>query len=126
LKGIGSTEDNLKKAIEGEHFETSDMYPTFVKEAREEGNEEAAKLFEEIGKVEAHHEDRYKKLLKMVQEGNVYKRKNSIAWKCAKCGYIHNGTEAPEECPSCKHPKEYYEPECMCFSETCEKCQGGN
>ena len=120
LKGIGSTEENLKDAIEGEHFETNEMYPGFAKDAREEGNEEAAKLFEEIAKVEKHHEDRYKKLLELVQSGNVYKRKNAIDWKCSKCGYIHNGTEAPEECPSCKHEREYYEPECMCFN--CERC----
>ncbi len=122
LKGISNTKDNLKEAISGENYETVSMYPQFAKEAEEEGNMEAAKLFKEIAKVEKHHEKRYKKLLLMVEEGKLYKRSKSISWKCSKCGYIHQGTEPPEECPSCKHPKEYYEPECMCFSEDCEKC----
>ena len=110
LKGIGNTEANLLEAAEGEHYENSDMYPTFAKEAREEGNEEAAKLFEEIAEVEKHHEERFRKLLERVKNGTVYKRDKPIAWKCSKCGYIHFGEEPPKECPSCKHPKEYYEP----------------
>lgn len=122
LNGIGSTKQNLKTAIEGEHYETTKMYPDFAKKAKAEGNEKAAKLFTEIGEVEAHHEERYKKLLEMVEKGTLYKRKNPINWKCSKCGYIHNGTEPPEKCPSCDHPREYYEPECMCFSKECEKC----
>jgi len=122
LKGIGDTVTNLKAAIEGEHFETSDMYPTMAKEAKEEGNEEAAKLFTEIGNVEAHHEARYKKLLEMVEKGTLYKREKPINWKCSKCGYIHKGIEAPEKCPSCKHAQEYYEPECMCFEDGCDTC----
>jgi len=125
LKGIGDTEKNLKEAISGEHFEHTDMYPNFAKEAEKEGNKEAAKLFTEIAKVEKEHEARYAKLLKMLQDGSVYKRKKPVQWKCSKCGYIHTGTEPPEECPSCKHPKEYYEPECMCFSEGCEACNCG-
>jgi len=122
LKGIGDTEANLKAAIEGEHYETEDMYPTFAKEAEEEGNEDAARLFRQIGKVEKHHEERYKKLLEMVKNGTVYKRDKPIKWKCSKCGYIHEGKEPPKECPSCKHGTEYYEPECMCFEESCECC----
>jgi len=114
LGGIGNTKANLKTAIEGEHYETEDMYPTFEKEALEEANEEAAKLFNEIGKIEKHHEERYKKLLEMVENGTVYKRDKPIKWKCSKCGHIHEGTEAPECCPSCKHPQEYFEPEDMC------------
>jgi len=115
LKGIGDTKTNLKAAMEGEHFEEADMYPRMAKEAREEGNEEAAKLFEQIAEVEKHHEARYKKLLEMVENGTVYKREKPIKWKCSKCGYIHEGEEPPKECPSCKHPSEYYEPECMEF-----------
>ena len=122
LKGIGDTKVNLKAAIEGEHYETTEMYPTFAKEAEEEGNKQAAELFTEIGEVEEHHEKRYKKLLEMVENGTVWKRDKPIRWKCSKCGYIHEGTEPPERCPSCKHAREYYEPECMCFSEGCEKC----
>ena len=105
LKGLGDTKTNLKSAIDGEHYENSEMYPTFAKEAKEEGNEEAAKLFTEISEVEQEHEARYKKLLKMVEQGTVYKRKNPIRWKCSKCGYVHEGTEPPEKCPSCKHPR---------------------
>ena len=122
LKGIGKTSDNLKAAIEGEHYENSEMYPSFAKEAEEEGNSEAAELFTEIGEVEKHHEIRYRKLLEMIENGTVYKREKPIKWKCSKCGYIHEGEEPPEECPSCKHAKEYYEPECMCFGKGCEAC----
>jgi rubrerythrin len=122
LKGIGDTKANLKAAIEGEHYETTEMYPNFAKDAKEEGNEEAEKLFNEIAKVEKEHEERYKKLLALVESGNVFKRDKPIRWKCSKCGFIHTGEEPPEECPSCKHEREYYEPECMCFSEDCKCC----
>lgn len=110
LKGIGDTAANLKEAMNGEDYETKDMYPTFAKEAEEEGNMEAAALFRAIAKVEAHHRDRYKKLLEMVNSGTVYKRDEPIKWKCIKCGKIHEGTEPPEVCPVCKHPREYYAP----------------
>jgi len=122
LEGIGDTEKNLKAAIEGEHYENSEMYPGFEKEAKKEGNEKAATLFKEISEVEEQHEKRYKKLLEMLKKGTLYKRDKPIRWKCSKCGYIHEGTEPPEKCPSCKHPREYYEPECMCFEEDCECC----
>jgi rubrerythrin len=111
--GIGTTEENLREAIAGEHYEWAEMYPKFEKEAREEGNEEAAKLFKEISEVEERHELRYKALLEMVQKGTVYKRDRPIEWKCSKCGYRHTGTEPPEECPSCRHAREYYEPSDM-------------
>ncbi len=113
LNGISNTKTNLKAAIEGEHYETTEMYPTFAKEAEEEGNKDAANLFKQIAKVEKEHEERYKKLLDMVEKGTVYKREKSIKWKCMKCGYIHEGTEPPDQCPVCKHEKEYYEPECL-------------
>lgn len=122
MSKIGSTEENLKEAIKGENYEYTEMYPQMQKDAEEEGNQEAAKLFKEIAEVEEQHERRFKKLLKMVQEGKVFEREKPIRWKCGKCGYIHIGTTPPEECPSCKHPKEYYEPECMCFNENCEAC----
>ncbi|MBW2975716.1 rubrerythrin family protein [Candidatus Woesearchaeota archaeon] len=122
LKGIGDTKANLKAAVEGEHYENSEMYPKMQKEAEEEGDKAAATLFREISEVEEHHEKRYKKLLEMVEKGTVFKRDKKIRWKCSKCGYIHEGTEPPEACPSCKHPREYYEPECMCFDEGCECC----
>ena len=110
LNGIGDTAANLQEAVKGENYETTDMYPTFAKEAKEEDNMEAANLFTQIGKVEAHHRDRYMRCLEMVKNGTVFKRKKSIKWKCAKCGFMHEGTEPPETCPSCKHPREYYEP----------------
>lgn len=122
LKGIGDTKTNLKAAIEGEHYENSEMYPQMEKDALEEGNEKAAKLFKEVAEVERHHEARFKKLLEMVEKGTVYKRDKPIRWKCSKCGYIHSGKEPPEECPSCKHKRHYYEPECMCFEEGCKSC----
>ncbi len=115
LKGIGDTNANLKAAIEGEHYENTEMYPKFAQEAEEEGNSEAAKLFKEVAEVEKKHEIRYRKLLEMVENGTVYKRETPIRWKCSKCGYIHEGTEPPEKCPSCKHPQKYYEPECIEF-----------
>jgi rubrerythrin len=114
LKGIGSTKDNLKEAIKGEHFETTEMYPGMQRDAEEEGNKTAAKLFEEIAKVEAHHETRYKKLLEMIEKGTVYKRDKSIKWKCSKCGYMHEGKAPPQLCPSCKHEPEYFEPSDIC------------
>ena len=113
LKGIGSTKDNLKAAIEGEHYETTEMYPKFAKDAEEEGNSEAAELFKQIAKVEKKHEERYKKLLEMVEKGTVFKRDKPIKWKCSKCGYIQEGKEPPKECPSCRHAYNYYEPECL-------------
>ena len=111
LHGIGDTKANLKAAVEGEHYETSEMYPNFAKDAEEEENAEAAKLFREIAKVEKTHEERYRKLLELVENGSVFKREKPIKWRCLKCGYIHEGTEPPAECPSCKHEREYYEPE---------------
>ena len=122
LKGIGDTKANLQAAIDGEHYENTDMYPKMQKIAEEEGNKEAAKLFKEVSEVEKHHEERFKKLLKLLEEGKLFKRDKPIKWKCSKCGYIHEGEEPPEKCPSCKHAKEYYEPECLCFGEGCECC----
>jgi rubrerythrin len=115
LGGIGDTAANLKEAAEGEHYETTDMYPEFAKEAEAEGNMEAAALFRQIAKVEAHHRDRYRKLLEMVKSGTVYKREKPIKWKCSVCGYVHEGTEPPAKCPCCKHPREYFEPANMEF-----------
>lgn len=115
LKGIGDTKANLKEAIAGEDYETTKMYPDFAKQAEDERNTEAATLFKMIAKVEEHHRDRYKKILEMVENGTVFKRDQPIRWKCSKCGYIHVGKEPPEKCPSCKHERQYYEPECMDF-----------
>jgi rubrerythrin len=86
------------------------MYPEFAKVAKEEGNMEAAMKFEQIGKVEAEHRERYKKLLERVNSGTVFTRDEPITWKCSLCGYLHTGTEPPAKCPTCAHAKEYYEP----------------
>ncbi len=110
LKGIGDTAANLKEAIGGENYETTEMYPNFAKEAEAEGNKAAAVLFTQIAKVEQHHRERYRKLLALIESGMVYKREKPIRWKCSVCGYIHEGTEPPAKCPCCQHPREYYEP----------------
>ena len=115
LNGIGTTAENLKASIAGEHHETTSMYPTFADDAEKEGNREAAVLFRQIGKVEQHHRDRYQKLLDMVEAGTVYKRDQPIKWKCSVCGYVVVGTEPPVKCPCCKHPREFYEPASMDF-----------
>jgi rubrerythrin len=110
LNGIGDTLANLKEAMSGEDYETTTMYQTFAEDAKAEGNTAAANLFRMIAKIEAHHRDRYKKLLQMVEAGTVFKREQPIKWKCSVCGHIHEGKEPPANCPCCKHPREYFEP----------------
>jgi len=110
LNGIGNTAANLKEAMGGEHYETTEMYPSFAEEAKKDGNMAAANLFRMIAKIEAHHRERYKKLLEMVEAGTVYKREQPIKWKCSVCGYVYEGTEPPAKCPCCQHPREYFEP----------------
>jgi rubrerythrin len=110
LDGSGDTATNLKAAIDGEDYEVTDMYANFEKDAKEEGNREAAVLFKTIAMVEAHHRDRYKRILELVIKDSVYKREEPIKWKCDVCGYIHTGKEPPGICPCCKHAKEYFEP----------------
>ncbi len=115
LGGIGDTLANLKEAIGGEDYETENMYPQFAKEAAEEGQKEAKITFEQVGKIEAHHRERYKKILEMVAAGTVFKREQPIKWKCSVCGYIVENTEPPPKCPSCKQPREFFEPANMDF-----------
>ena len=122
LEGIRDTAANLREAAGGEKYETETMYPKFAQQAREEGKNVAARLFQEIAKVEKHHQLRYEKLLEMVEKGTVFKREKPIKWKCSKCGHIHEGPEPPGACPCCKHPKEYFEPLCLCFNEGCPEC----
>ncbi len=109
LDGIGSTVDNLKAAAEGENFEWTDMYATFAREAKEEGFDHIAYLFEEVGKIEKEHEERYLKLLSNVEGGLVFSRDGDMIWQCANCGHIHIGKEAPEVCPVCAHPRAYFQ-----------------
>ena len=85
------------------------MYATFAKEAREEGFDEIARMFDFVGGVEKHHEERYRKLLANIENGEVFRHEDIVVWKCRNCGYIHVGKEAPELCPTCKHPKAYFE-----------------
>ena len=110
LGGLGDTVANLKAAIGGEDYEVQDMYPGFAKDAEAEGETKAANAFKQVAKIEAHHRERYKKLLAMVEAGTVYKRDQAIKWKCSVCGYIVEDTEPPQTCPSCGHPQKYYEP----------------
>jgi len=109
LKGIRNTRENLKAAAEGENYEHTQMYPGFEKVAREEGFTEIADFFKEVGEVEEEHEKRYLTLLKNLEEGKVFKRDKVVRWKCRNCGYVHKGTEAPDECPACGFPQSYYE-----------------
>lgn len=107
--GIHDIAENLEDAAEGENFEWTDMYARMAKEAREEGFEELAVKFEGVAKVEAAHERRYKKLLESFRAGKTFKGDAPLGWKCRNCGYIHEGAEAPEECPVCAHPKAHFE-----------------
>ena len=106
---IGDTLTNLKAAADGEKMEWTKIYASFQKIAREEGFKDIATSFKEIAEVEEFHEGRYRKLAANVAAGEVFKKKVSVKWHCTNCGYIHEGTEAPEECPACKHAQSYYE-----------------
>lgn len=106
--GMPSTEENLKDAAAGENYEWTDMYAKFAKEAREEGFDKIAYLFEAVGKIEKEHEERYLKLLENLNEGKIFKRDEEVVWQCQNCGHVYVGTEAPEKCPVCDHPKAYF------------------
>ncbi|MFH1037626.1 MAG: rubrerythrin family protein [PVC group bacterium] len=106
---IGSTEENLKEAAGGEHYEWTEMYPGFAKIAREEGFESIAKAMESIAVAEKQHEKRYLGLAENIKRGRVFTREKPVVWRCLNCGYLHQGTEAPEICPACAHPRAYFE-----------------
>ncbi len=106
---IGTTKENLFEAAEGEKMEWSSIYPDFEKIARSEGFGEVADAFKEIAEVEQHHEGRYRKLLYNINHNQVFKKPEEVMWKCSNCGYVHEGKEAPETCPACKHPQSYYQ-----------------
>lgn len=106
---IGSTAENLKAAAAGEHHEWTDMYPSFAKTAREEGFENAAKIWEAVSVAEKQHEKRYNDLLANIEAGRVFKKDQSAVWRCLNCGYLHEGTDAPQSCPACAHPQAYFE-----------------
>ena len=107
--GIGTTVDNLKAAAEGENFEWTDMYATFAKEAREEGFDDIAALFEGVAAIEKEHEERYRKLLSNVENGLVFSKDGDVIWQCSNCGHICVGKKAPEVCPVCNHPQSYFQ-----------------
>ena len=109
LGGIGTTEENLLAAAEGENYEWTDMYETFAKEAEEEGFADLAAQFRGVAAIEKHHEERYRKLLANVQEKEAFKKAGITVWECRNCGHIVIGTEAPELCPVCFHPQSYFE-----------------
>ncbi|HIJ65331.1 MAG TPA: rubrerythrin family protein [Candidatus Hydrogenedentes bacterium] len=105
----GSTAANLEAAAGGENHEWTEMYPGFAKTAREEGFEEIAGVFDAIAVAEKQHETRYLGLLENVNNGTVFKKDKPVAWRCQNCGYIHEGTEAPDVCPACAHPQAHFE-----------------
>ena len=109
LGGIGTTEENLLSAAEGENYEWTDMYAEFAKVAREEGFDDIAALFEAVAQIEKEHEERYRKLLANIEGGLVFSREGDMIWECSNCGHIHIGKEAPEVCPVCAHPKAHFQ-----------------
>ena len=106
---VGSTLDNLRESAAGENHEHTVMYPEFAATARQEGFGEIAAIFEAIAVAEKQHEKRYLDLMNNIKEGKVFKREQPVVWRCRNCGYLHEGTEAPEECPACAHPQAHFE-----------------
>ena len=111
LEQLGSTEFNLKSAAHGEHYEWSEMYRIFADEARSENYGDIAFLFEKAGEVEKLHQERFDQLLTTLSAGETFKKQNPIKWKCTNCGFELEGSEAPESCPLCSHPKAYFKEE---------------
>lgn len=105
---IPETIKNLQDAADGENYEWTDMYATFAKEAKEEGFDTLAVLFEMVGKIEKEHEERYRKLLAAVKDGTVFEKSEKVLWECSNCGHTYEGEKAIELCPVCKHPKAYF------------------
>ncbi len=110
---IGGTVENLKAAAAGEHYETTEMYPEFAETAEKEEFSEIAEVFKNIAIAEKRHEDRYVALAKNITDGVVFKRSKPVRWVCRNCGYVYEGTEPPDMCPACAHPKSYYELEAV-------------
>ena len=107
--GIPDTVANLADAAAGENYEWTDMYATFAKEAREEGFDQIAVMFEGVAAIEKTHEERYRKLLANIEGGVVFSRDGDMIWECRNCGHIHIGNKAPEVCPVCAHPRAYFQ-----------------
>ncbi len=106
---IGTTAENLEAAAGGENYEHTQMYPQFAETAEKEGFPEIAAVFRSIAVAEKWHEKRYLALLENIKADKVFKREEPVRWRCRNCGYVHEGTEAPERCPSCAHPRAYFE-----------------
>lgn len=106
---IGQTVDNLKASAAGENFEWTEMYPGFAKVAKDEGQDAIAMVFEAIAVAEKQHEKRYLDLAGNIMADKVFKREESVVWRCRNCGYLHEGTEAPQMCPACAHPQTHFE-----------------
>ena len=106
---IGTTVENLKGAAAGENYEHTIMYPGFAKVARDEGFDAVAAIFEAIAVAEKQHEKRYNDLVANIEAGRVFKREEKVVWRCRNCGYLHEGTEAPDACPACAHPQDHFE-----------------
>lgn len=109
LGGVGDTQSNLMEAAGGEHYEWTEMYPNMAKDAREEGFDHIAELFEKVAAIEKEHEERYNTLLKNMQDAKVFKKEDEVEWICSNCGHIHVGTDAPQLCPVCAHPRAHFE-----------------
>lgn len=106
---IATTAENLKAAAEGENEEWTELYPLFADVAEKEGFNKIATTFRMVAKVEKEHEDRYRALLKNIEEGKVFEKDEEVEWVCRKCGFVHKGKKAPQRCPSCGHPEGYFE-----------------
>lgn len=106
---IGTTLENLKESAGGENYEWTEMYPGFAKTARDEGFEDIANIFDSIAVAEKQHEKRYLELAENIETGHVFKREEKVVWRCRNCGYLHEGNEAPEECPACAHEQAHFE-----------------
>jgi rubrerythrin len=112
---IGTTEENLLEAANGENYETTEMYPNFAQVAEKEGFKEIALVFRKIAVAEARHRDRYQALRQNIQNGQVFRRNEKVRWVCRNCGYVHEGLEAPGTCPACNHPQAHFELEAVNF-----------
>ena len=109
---LGNTQENLAAAIAGENMEYTRLYPEFAETAEKEGFPQVATRLRAIAQAEKHHEERYQKLLKNVQEKTIFKKEQALVWTCRECGYVHTGNEAPLVCPSCDHPQAFYQIKC--------------